>query len=193
MTLAAILVFLVVTPGLPGHVDQEQPASAPQTATKSTQNTEPAGSSSTHSKATSAHPAHRTKAKSTDCLSSTSASPPNTKSGSTNSANAQKPCPPKKIIVKNGGSDEAPVELKGDTPAAKASSDLLNTEQLHLVTVDNLKKIEGRQLTENQQEMVNQIKQFMDQSKAAVADGDLERGHNLAMKARLLSDELAGP
>jgi hypothetical protein len=33
----------------------------------------------------------------------------------------------------------------------------------------------------------------MDQSKAAVADGDLDRGHNLAMKARLLSDELVNP
>ena len=95
--------------------------------------------------------------------------------------------------MKNGGSDEPPVELKGDTSPAKASNDLLNTEQLRLVTEDNLKKIAGRQLTANQQEMVNQIKQFMDQSKAAVADGDLERGHNLAVKARLLSDELVTP
>ncbi|HEY1657263.1 MAG TPA: hypothetical protein VGG14_02880 [Candidatus Sulfotelmatobacter sp.] len=95
--------------------------------------------------------------------------------------------------MKNGGADESPVELKGDTPPAKASNDLLSTEQLHLVTEGNLKKIAGRQLTADQQEMLNQIKQFMDQSKAAVADGDLERGHNLAMKARLLSDELAGP
>jgi hypothetical protein len=33
----------------------------------------------------------------------------------------------------------------------------------------------------------------MDQSKAAIAEGDSERGHNLAIKARLLSDELVNP
>jgi hypothetical protein len=41
--------------------------------------------------------------------------------------------------------------------------------------------------------MVNQVKQFMDQSKTAVAKGDLERGHNLARKAQLLSEELLRP
>ena len=53
--------------------------------------------------------------------------------------------------------------------------------------------IAGRQLDSNQQEMLKQIQQFLDQSKAAVAAGDIERGHNLAMKAHLLSDELAKP
>jgi hypothetical protein len=33
----------------------------------------------------------------------------------------------------------------------------------------------------------------MEQSKAAVAAGDLERGHKLALKAQLLSDELVKP
>lgn len=41
--------------------------------------------------------------------------------------------------------------------------------------------------------MVNQIRQFVEQAKAAVTAGDVERGHNLAVKARLLSDELAKP
>jgi hypothetical protein len=54
----------------------------------------------------------------------------------------------------------------------------------------NLKQIAGRQLSATQQDMVNQIRQFMDQSKAAVADGDLERARTLAWKAQLLSEEL---
>jgi hypothetical protein len=33
----------------------------------------------------------------------------------------------------------------------------------------------------------------VEQSKAAVAAGDADRGHNLALKARLLSDELGKP
>jgi hypothetical protein len=41
--------------------------------------------------------------------------------------------------------------------------------------------------------MVNQIRQFMEQSKAAVEAGDLERARTLAWKAQLLSDELVKP
>jgi hypothetical protein len=68
-----------------------------------------------------------------------------------------------------------------------------STNQLTAATEENLKKIAGRQLSSSQQEMVTQIKQFMMQSKAAVAAGDPERGHNLALKAHLLSDELVKP
>jgi hypothetical protein len=60
-------------------------------------------------------------------------------------------------------------------------------------TETNLKKIAGQQLSSNQQEMVNQIRQFMEQSKAAAGDGDLERARTLAWKAQLLSDELVKP
>jgi hypothetical protein len=41
--------------------------------------------------------------------------------------------------------------------------------------------------------MVNQVKQFMDQSKTAVTAGNVESGHNLARKAQLLSEELVKP
>lgn len=68
-----------------------------------------------------------------------------------------------------------------------------STNQLTAATEENLKKIVGRQLSSSQQEMVTQIKQFMTQSKAAIAAGDPERGHNLALKAHLLSDELVKP
>jgi len=54
----------------------------------------------------------------------------------------------------------------------------------------NLKQIAGRKLSATQQDMVNQIRQFMDQSKAAVVDGDLERARTLAWKAQVLSEEL---
>jgi hypothetical protein len=60
-------------------------------------------------------------------------------------------------------------------------------------TEANLKKIAGQQLSSNQQDMVNQIRQFMEQSKAAVEAGDLERARTLAWKAQLLSDELVKP
>lgn len=111
------------------------------------------------------------------------------------SGNAAKanPCPPAKKVVTNGGSDEPTIELTHDTSEQQASQQRFTTEQLRAATEENLKKIEGRQLDATQQDMVSQIKQFMDQSKSAVAEGDLERGRSLAMKAQLLSQELTKP
>jgi hypothetical protein len=68
-----------------------------------------------------------------------------------------------------------------------------STEQLTTATEENLKQIAGRQLTTSQQDMVTQIKEFMAQSKSAIAAGDSERGHNLADKAHLLSEDLLKP
>ena len=111
----------------------------------------------------------------------------------TTTSPAPKPCPPPKVVVRNGGSKEPTVELKGDTTPEQASQQRYTTEQLTAATEENLKKIAGRQLNPSQQEMVNQIKEFMEQSKKAIAAGDVQRGRNLAVKARVLSDELVKP
>jgi hypothetical protein len=108
------------------------------------------------------------------------------------SSTALKPCPPPKKVIRNGGSDEPAVQLTGGTTAEQAVHQR-STDQLTAATNENLKKIVGRQLNPSQQEMASQIKQFMAQSKTAVAAGDLERGHDLALKAHLLSDELVKP
>jgi hypothetical protein len=94
--------------------------------------------------------------------------------------------------VRNGGSNDPKIELLGGTPAEQAS-DQRSTEQLDAATEENLKKLAGHQLNPNEQETVNQIKQFMEESKQAIAAGDPERAHNLANKARLLSDQLLQP
>jgi hypothetical protein len=132
---------------------------------------------------------------STDTTSSNPASGNAASSGtvSSNTASpAQKPCPPPKVVVKNGGSDEPTVELKGGS-TAEASYERATTEQLVKDTSENLNKIKGLQLTPSQHETVTQINHFLEQSKAAIAAGNVERGRNLAMKARLLSDELLKP
>ena len=92
-----------------------------------------------------------------------------------------------------GGTTEPAIQLVGGAGGQNAAGQRSTTDQLVGSTEENLKKIAGRQLDSNQQEMLKQIQQFLDQSKAAVAAGDIERGHNLAMKAHLLSDELAKP
>ena len=58
---------------------------------------------------------------------------------------------------------------------------------------ENLKKIEGRQLSSSQRDMVTQVRQFVNQSKSATAAGDLESARTLAWKAQLLSEELINP
>ncbi len=84
------------------------------------------------------------------------------------------------------------MQLHGGTTAEQVSHER-STNQLMAATEENLKKIEVRQLNSSQQDMVNQIKQFREQSKTATAAGDLVRAHNLALKAHLLSDELVKP
>jgi hypothetical protein len=202
MTLAAILVFYFLALG-PAGTPQDQAAPAPQTQTPPAQKSTPSSTDSANStkqKSSStiqAKPKARHKKITNPCDPSASTTKSNDEHGGPTTQTAanvtQKPCPPPKKVVVNGGSKETTVNLNADTSPEKASDERSSAEQLSQATEDNLKKIAGKPLSSDQQEMVNQIKQFMDQSKAAVAEGDLERGRNLAEKARLLSDELVKP
>ncbi len=183
MTLATILALYFLGLGLPTP-QASPPPQAPPDQTSSTP-TQPAPDSGNQPKPV-AKTHHRKKPTEQDCTTTTSA--PDSADNSAPSS----PCPPPKKVVRNGGSPEPTVQLTGGTPAEQAVHQS-STNQLTAATEENLKKIAGRQLSSSQQEMVTQIKQFMAQSKAAVAAGDLERGHNLAMKAQLLSEELVKP
>jgi hypothetical protein len=112
--------------------------------------------------------------------------PPTTKSAAT-------PCPPPKVIVRQGGTSEPSIQLAGGTPGDQTSHERDTANQMLDTTQTNLKKIVGTQLNANQQDMVNQIHQYMDQSKAAVDAGDLDRARTLAWKAQVLSEELVKP
>jgi len=82
---------------------------------------------------------------------------------------------------------EAPVQITAELPRSAAMRQ--NTGQLLDATENNLKKL-NRQLSDNEQATVRQIRTYIVQAKAAVNDGDLERAYNLATKANLLSNEL---
>jgi len=108
-------------------------------------------------------------------------------------ATASTNCPPSKVIVRHGSTPEPSVDLAGGTSGGQTSHQRDTANQMLETTQSNLKKIAGRQLSSNQQDMANQIRQFMDQSKAAVDAGDLDRARTLAWKAQLLSEELVKP
>ena len=97
-------------------------------------------------------------------------------------------CPPSKVIVRQGGTAEPSIQLAGGAASASQQRDTAN--QLLGTTEANLKKIASRQLTSDQQNMVDQIRQFMEQSKEAAGDGNLDRARTLAWKAQVLSEEL---
>src|SRR4029077_10563514 len=76
----------------------------------------------------------------------------------------------------------------GPTPAS-AAHDQTSTEQLLQGAESNLSGIK-RTLSKEEEAMRAQIQEFINQSRKATTENDLARAHILAVKARLLSDEL---
>jgi hypothetical protein len=98
-----------------------------------------------------------------------------------------------KKVVKNGGTDEPPVDLSSGVNQKQASEQAKRADELLASSDANLKKISGRQLSASQQDTLKQVKRYMEQATAAKNSGDVQRAYNLAVKANLLSAELAGP
>jgi len=98
---------------------------------------------------------------------------------------------PEKKVVRNGSTVDPVVQLTPGMSAEQASSQRENTTQLMAATDANLKQISARQLNSSQQDSVSQIRRYIEQAKAAEQAGDVQRAHNLASKALLLSDDLA--
>lgn len=148
----------------------------------------------------------RKKRTATDCGSPTpadsttastgSAKPPSTKSADAQTADGAKPmknCPPETIVVRHGGSTDPSIQLAGGTTGGQATQERATANQMLASTEENLKKLEGRQLSESEQATVTQIRQYIEQSKTAITANDLERARTLAWKAQTLSDDLANP
>src|SRR5581483_9432463 len=110
------------------------------------------------------------------------------------SSTTQVPAPeitkPRKVIVRNGGTAEVISQLAPDMPTEQASHSRETTNQLLASAESNLRVASNRSLNVDQRAMVDQIRVFMEQSNAALKSGDLQRGHNLAVKALLLSKDL---
>lgn len=64
------------------------------------------------------------------------------------------------------------------------------TEELLNSTESNLRQLALRTLDQNQQDTIAQIRNYMVGARSALKDGDPQRARTLALKARLLSDDL---
>ena len=97
--------------------------------------------------------------------------------------------PPKRVI-RNGSTPEPSVQISPSMPQGQADTQQQKTNSLLSTTEENLKSISGNQLTDSQEEMVKQIRMYVEQAKTEQSAGDVERANNLATKAQLLSAEL---
>lgn len=100
----------------------------------------------------------------------------------------RKPAQPSQQASKPATTDTN-VQLSASIPQGEAARQRQVTAQLLTQTENTLKSI-TRALTDDEQRTVQQIRGFMQQSRTADNDGDLDRSYNLATKAKLLADEL---
>jgi len=87
---------------------------------------------------------------------------------------------------KPGGPETAQVQIGVQVPQSTAQ----NTEQLLQTAENNLGRV-NRALSDGEQAMLRQARTYISQSRTATREGDPERAYNLALKANLLSIELA--
>jgi hypothetical protein len=183
----------------PANPPKTEPASQEQQTAPSTS---PAKESTSQAKSGAKAPARKKKTASTGCNSSGKASVPGShqsKSASAKGSTGGKSdspapgnCPPPKIVVRQGGTAEPSIQLVG-TPGGAPSVQDRDTSQMIESTESNLKKLDSIKLNLNEEEMVKQVRQFIVQSKAATAAGDVDQARTLAWKAQLLSGELLKP
>ena len=97
---------------------------------------------------------------------------------------------PPRIVIQEGSSAAAQGDITTAIAHDESTHRRLTTAQLLQSTEDNLRSLK-RTLSADEQATVAQIHDYMDQARQATSQDDLVRAHNLALKAHLLSDELA--
>ncbi len=85
--------------------------------------------------------------------------------------------------------DTTNVQITADVPANAATQRKQQIENILQATESDLKRI-SRPLSDSEQAMQRQARNFITQARLAMSDGDLERSYNLATKAHLISQEL---
>jgi hypothetical protein len=148
--------------------------------------TQPASETAKPSSSVRGASTHRPKKK-PGAVTATKTATPGAHPGKTPAQNAS----PKKVVVRNGGTSDPSEQLSPSLTEQQASSQRQTIDLLLLDTAANLKKRAGRPTSASQQDMMGQVHEYVQQAKAAADAGDIERAHNLAVKAHLLSEELA--
>ncbi len=81
------------------------------------------------------------------------------------------------------------IAIAADVTSAQLMRQKQSTAQLLDETEKTISGLKGS-LSHDEEEMLAQIRSYVNQSRKATSDGDFERAYNLATKAHLLSDAL---
>jgi hypothetical protein len=100
--------------------------------------------------------------------------------------------PPERTVVRNGGAQDIRLQLTPTSTPEQALRQRRETRDLLSVSIENLKRISQQQLDSNQQDMLQEVHNYIEQATLADKAGELQRAQTLASKARQLSDDLAG-
>jgi outer membrane biosynthesis protein TonB len=106
------------------------------------------------------------------------------------SAEQPKPVEQPKPEAAKPAKPDSSVQITADVPRAAVQSQRQNTEELLRNSQGRLAGI-NRPLSDSEQGMLRQARNYIDQSKQALQSGEIERAYNLAVKANLLTNELA--
>jgi hypothetical protein len=93
-------------------------------------------------------------------------------------------------VVREGGADEPAVQIVAGLPTEEASGQRREAEKFLDAADENLKRAAGRSFDAQQLETISQIHNYVERARAALKEGDISRGHTLALKANLLADDL---
>jgi len=98
---------------------------------------------------------------------------------------------PRRVVVREGGTSEPAAQIVPSLTPAEATRQRQNAERLLGSTGDQLKLLASRSLDAERQETFDQIRNYMDGSRSALKEGDVQRANTLAEKAHLLAEDLA--
>ena len=98
---------------------------------------------------------------------------------------------PRKVVVREGGADEPTAQIVTGMAPEEANRKRQDAEQLLKATDSTVKRAAPGPVDAQRQETVSQIHNYMQGARAALKEGDISRGHTLALKANLLADDLA--
>jgi len=97
---------------------------------------------------------------------------------------------PRRVVVREGGANEPAAQIIPDLTPAEAARQRQNTEHWLGSTGDQLKQLAGRTLNGQQQQTLEQIRNYMGGAQSALLEGDVQRASTLAEKAHLLIEDL---
>jgi len=95
------------------------------------------------------------------------------------------------VVVQNGSTSDPSIQFSTPLSPEQATREKQDTAGLLAKADANLQGLSGHQLNPSQQDTCAQVRSYIEQAKAAEESGDLQGAHNLAVKAVLLSNDLA--